>query len=79
VFLVFHGDLWVTIAIDDLDGIPVGLHTVHHEALKLGFSTPFFLMSLLSFLHIIHWAFVSSDCMSYMAMVMILKYVASYT
>jgi hypothetical protein len=69
--LVLHG-VWVTTAIDDSNSIPIGLRTVRHEAFKLGFSTPYFLMRLLSYLHMIHWTFVSSDCMSHMAMVMTL-------
>jgi hypothetical protein len=35
--LVLHGDLWVTIAIDDLDSIPIGLCTVRHVAFEVGF------------------------------------------
>jgi hypothetical protein len=35
VLLVLHGDLWVTIAIDDSDGIPVGLCTIHHVAFEI--------------------------------------------
>jgi hypothetical protein len=33
---VLHGDLWVTIAIEKLDGIPIGLHTIRHEAFEVG-------------------------------------------
>jgi hypothetical protein len=47
------------------------------KPLKLVFSTPFFAMRSLSFLHMIHCTFVSSDCMSHMAMVMTLQYAAS--
>jgi hypothetical protein len=35
-FLVLHGDLWITTAIDDLDSIPIGLSTVRHEAFEVG-------------------------------------------
>jgi hypothetical protein len=34
--LVLHGDLWVTIAIDNSDNIPTGLCTVRHEAFEVG-------------------------------------------
>ena len=33
---ILHGDLWITSAIESLDGIPVGLHIVCHEAFKVG-------------------------------------------
>jgi hypothetical protein len=33
---VLHGDLWITIAIDDSDSIPIGLGTVLHEAFEVG-------------------------------------------
>jgi hypothetical protein len=33
---VLHGDLWITIAIDDSDAIPVALCTVRHEAFEVG-------------------------------------------
>jgi hypothetical protein len=33
---VLHGDLWVTTTIDNLDGIPIGLRTVRHEAFEVG-------------------------------------------
>jgi hypothetical protein len=36
VLSVLHGDLWITIAIDDSDSIPIGLCTVHHEAFEVG-------------------------------------------
>jgi hypothetical protein len=42
------------------------------KPLKLVFSMPFFAMRLLSSLQMIHWTFVSSDCMSHTAMVMTL-------
>jgi hypothetical protein len=35
-FLVLHGDLWITTAIDDSDSIPIGLCTVCHEAFEVG-------------------------------------------
>jgi hypothetical protein len=35
VLLVFHGDLWITIAIDNSDGILVVLHIVRHEAFEV--------------------------------------------
>ena len=35
VFSVFHGDLWISPAIDDLDSIPIGLCTVCHEAFEV--------------------------------------------
>jgi hypothetical protein len=34
--LIFHGDLWVTTIIDDLDGILVSLCIVRHDAFKAG-------------------------------------------
>jgi hypothetical protein len=33
---VLHGDLWITTAIDNSDGIPVGLCTICHEAFEVG-------------------------------------------
>jgi hypothetical protein len=33
---VLHGDLWVTTAIDNSNNIPIGLHTVRHEAFEVG-------------------------------------------
>jgi hypothetical protein len=32
---VLYGDLWITTAIDDRDGILVGLRIVHHEAFEV--------------------------------------------
>jgi hypothetical protein len=76
--LVLYGDLWITNAIDDSDNIPIGLHTVRHEAFEVGILHVVFLMRSLSSLHMIHWTFASSDCMSHTAMVMTLQYAASY-
>jgi hypothetical protein len=36
VFLVLHGNLWVTTAIDDSDSIPISLRTVRHKAFEVG-------------------------------------------
>jgi hypothetical protein len=33
---VLHGDLGITIAIDDSDNIPIGLCTIRHEAFEVG-------------------------------------------
>jgi hypothetical protein len=33
---VLHGDLWITIAIDNSDSILIGLSTVCHEAFEVG-------------------------------------------
>jgi hypothetical protein len=33
---ILHGDLWITIAIDDSDNIPIGLCIVRHEAFEVG-------------------------------------------
>jgi hypothetical protein len=33
---VLYGDLWITIAIDDSDSIPIGLYTICHEAFEVG-------------------------------------------
>jgi hypothetical protein len=33
---VLHRDLWITIAIDNLDNIPIGLCIVRHEAFEVG-------------------------------------------
>jgi hypothetical protein len=33
---ILHVDLWISIAIDNSDDIPIGLHTVCHEAFKVG-------------------------------------------
>jgi hypothetical protein len=76
--LVLHRDLWVTTAIDDLDGIPIGLRTICLEAFEVGllhavFSHEFIKFSLHNTLDL-H----ASNCMSHMAMVMTLQYVASY-
>jgi hypothetical protein len=34
--LDLNGDLWVTTAIDNSDSIPIGLHTIRHEAFEVG-------------------------------------------
>jgi hypothetical protein len=34
--LVLHGNFWITTTKDDLDGIPIGLRTVNHEASEVG-------------------------------------------
>ena len=36
VLSIFHGDLWITTAIDDLDSIPICLCTICHEAFEVG-------------------------------------------
>ena len=33
---VLHGDLWVTTTIEKVDGISIGLRTIHHEAFEVG-------------------------------------------
>ena len=72
VFLVLHRDLWITIAIDELDNILIGMCTIRHEAFEVGILYTTFFMRLLISLYMIYWTFVSSDYMSYTAMVMTL-------
>ena len=46
---VFHGDLWVTTAIDDSDSIPIGICIVRHKAFEVGFLHAIFSYEIVEF------------------------------
>jgi hypothetical protein len=46
---VLHGDLWISTAINNSDGILVGLYTIRHEAFEVGLLHAVFLHQFVEF------------------------------
>jgi hypothetical protein len=71
-FFVNHFHYKISNPINNSNNIMVCLHTIRMNPLKTGIPNLFFSTSVFSFLHKMHWTFVSLDYMSQIAIVMTL-------